>query len=334
MINQELSPAWITWIQQNLAIKVAPETIYDLMVQNHLDPDEARTAIRILSAVPAGSSDEAAAAKQQRYYSSVMKKYLSIQEQDPDYTVIKKISSPGREEFFHEYWTRSRPVVIKGIADAWPARTKWTFDYLKSNFADEEIEIQADRENDQFYEINSVSHRQKIKLGDFVDMIVNSDGTNNFYMTANNHAIGKTKLQSLLDDTGDMPAYASKPERVGFWHLWVGPKGTKTPLHHDENGLLHLQLKGRKTWKFISPLDAPNIYHRVAVFSNVDIYNLDFEKYPAMQDVKILEVTVEEGEAMFLPQGWWHAVEALDHSISLAMVAFDWPNHWRLDYPN
>lgn len=333
MITQELSPAWITWIQQNLAIKVDPQTIYDLMVQNHIDADEARTAIKVLSAVPASGSD-VDAAKQQRYYSSVMKKYLSIQEQDPEYTVIKKIPSPSKEEFFHEYWTRNRPVVIQGIADNWPARTKWTFDYLKQNFADAEIEIQADRESDQYYEINSVAHRKKVQLGDFVDMIVNSTSSNNFYMTANNHAIANTKLRALLDDTGDMPAYASKPERVGFWHLWVGPKGTKTPLHHDENGLLHLQLKGRKTWKFISPLDAPNIYHRVAVFSNVDIYNLDFEKYPAMQNVKILEVTVEEGEAMFLPQGWWHAVEALDNSISLAMVAFEWPNHWRLDYPN
>ena len=226
-------------------------------------------------------------------------------------------------------------MVIRGIADDWPALTKWNFEYFKSNFGDIEIEIQEDRDADEYYEINSVSHRKKTSLKDFIDRIQNSGpGTNNFYMTANNHAIAHTPLQTLLEDTGFMPAYAAKPERVGFWHLWMGPKGTKTPLHHDENGLLHLQIKGRKTWKFISPLEAPNIYHRVAVFSNVDIYNLDLEKYPLMKEVKILEVTVEEGEAMFLPQGWWHAVEALDNSISLAMVAFEWPNHWKLDYPN
>lgn len=40
------------------------------------------------------------------------------------------------------------------------------------------------------------------------------------------------------------------------------------------------------------------------------------------------ELVVEAGEALFLPAGWWHQVDALSPSISVTVLEFAWPNDY------
>jgi hypothetical protein len=69
------------------------------------------------------------------------------------------------------------------------------------------------------------------------------------------------------------------------------------------------------------------------VFSEVDLFNIDYGKFPDMRYVKVMEVVVEPGETVFLPVGWWHAVESLDRSISTSFNNFLFPNNWIFKNP-
>ena len=40
------------------------------------------------------------------------------------------------------------------------------------------------------------------------------------------------------------------------------------------------------------------------------------------------EVELSPGQALFIPAGWWHEVDALDVSISLSVTAFARPNRY------
>ena len=47
----------------------------------------------------------------------------------------------------------------------------------------------------------------------------------------------------------------------------------------------------------------------------------------------VINPTIGPGEAIFLPVGWWHHVEALDVSISMSFTNFDADNDFVSDYP-
>lgn len=323
---------WTAWTATNLAKGVSPLKLVTTMVENSVPEAEAFTCVSTVLASPFFLDLSKLDQKLQKAY-SILQILQRLKEQTPDYGIIKKIDPPTMDEFVKDYWTACYPVVIKGLTADWPARTKWSLEWIRHNFGDEMIEIQEGRDNDPEFELNSLSLKKKCTLGDFIQRIFDCESSNDFYMTANNHSLEHTRLGEMMNDIGTLPEYINGALTTGYWHLWMGPKGTRTPLHHDENALLHTQLAGRKKWYFIPPYELPNVYNTRGVFSEVDIFNIDYTKFPEMQSVKILEVVVEPGETMFLPVGWWHAVESLDRSISTSFINFNLPNNWIFKNP-
>ena len=60
----------------------------------------------------------------------------------------------------------------------------------------------------------------------------------------------------------------------------------------------------------------------------------DLNRYPDFAQVKVLDVIVEPGEAMFLPLGWWHQVTALDLSLSFSFSNPAVPNSFSYRNPD
>ena len=71
-----------------------------------------------------------------------------------------------------------------------------------------------------------------------------------------------------MDDLGTLPSICDPARLAGAAFFWVGPGGTNTPLHHDTVMLFHAQIIGRKRWRFISPLETPNLYNYNSVGGN------------------------------------------------------------------
>jgi hypothetical protein len=55
--------------------------------------------------------------------------------------------------------------------------------------------------------------------------------------------------------------------------------------------------------------------------------NPDLNRYPMFKSATVLDVVLAPGELLFIPIGWWHWVQALDVSISLAFQSFAVPGH-------
>ena len=143
----------------------------------------------------------------------------------------------------------------------------------------------------------------------------------------------RPEFMSLLDDIGSLPDFCDRPAMSRSASLWVGPAGTRTPLHHDTLMLLHTQVVGRKRWRFVSPLSGPRVYNDFDVYSPVDFDKLDLARFPEAAKVKVLDVVVEPGETMFLPLAWWHQVSSLDVSLSFSFTNLDVPNHFVYQNP-
>jgi ribosomal protein L16 Arg81 hydroxylase len=325
----ELDKSWIEWVAHNAAAGVQPKDLIAAMLKCGAEKDSARILVEWVTSNPLITAVQTMHKKHEKL-ASIMRSLNAVQQQAAN---IQKVDTPDEDAFYQKYWCQNQPAVFKGMVDDWQAMTKWTMPFLLDNFGDCLIEIQENREKDPNYEINSINHKKKVTVREFIHR-VGEGPSNDFYMTANNHIFETKEMGALLHDIGSVPPYIAPPkERDKSWFLWVGPAGTVTPLHHDENIIFHTQIKGRKKWKLISPMDTPNLYNHKAVFSEVDLFNIDYNKFPLMRGVQIAELVVEPGETLFLPLGWWHGVEALEPSISVSSTAFKYPNHWKFNNP-
>jgi ribosomal protein L16 Arg81 hydroxylase len=194
------------------------------------------------------------------------------------------------------------------------------------------VEVQFGRDADPQYELNSIAHKRQMPFGEYVEMVRNCGASNDFYMTANNDSKNREALKELWEDVGGLPDYLDEdPERRGFF--WFGPQGTITPFHHDLTNNFMAQIIGRKHVKLIAPWELAKVYNHRHCFTQVDAKAIDLKRFPAMADVKIHDVVLAPGEILFLPVGWWHHVEALDISVTLASTNFLWDNDFYSHYP-
>jgi hypothetical protein len=328
-----ISRDWALWVSENMLRGCTNESMLQTMKAAGVDPMAAAHSIQDIQASPI---IEAARRHQQITHKleSIMLNHCKLQQYDPQYAVVERRKGLTEKELFEDYFLANRPVIVTDMADNWPAMKKWSPQYLKTQFGDVEVEVQYGRGNDQNYEQNKLKYRRKMSLGAFVDAVQAAGASNDLYMTANNEALKTGPLASLLKDIGPLPPYLV-PERLNLdTFLWFGPAGTVTPLHHDTVHLFHLQVVGRKRWRFISPMQTPLVYNFNQVFSQVDLEAPNLARFPLFAKTTIVDAVVEPGEAIFLPLAWWHHVRSMDTCISLSFSNLRLPSTFEYQNPS
>jgi hypothetical protein len=226
------------------------------------------------------------------------------------------------DDFLGRYYSASRPVVIEGAIEDWPARTRWTPDYLKRKVGKARVEYQAGRDGDPDFELYKDRHKESGPFDAFIDRIRRPG--NDAYLTAYNSATNRSALRALDRDLGALDDYLTP----GHGMIWIGPGGTFTPLHFDLTNNLIAQVVGTKDLLLVPPSETPKMYNRRHVFSDVrdlaDAARLD--ACPLARDVRSYAVELKPGDILYVPVGWWHQVRARDFSVTLTHTNFRWPN--------
>lgn len=97
-----------------------------------------------------------------------------------------------------------------------------------------------------------------------------------------------------------------------FVRIWINEPGDRTLLHIDANGLFafNLQLKGQKLWKIYPPTTEFKMYS----FTNIPHLKYNECDLPSPLKSKEVTFTLNEGEMIFLPAYWYHAVAVANES--------------------
>jgi len=229
-----------------------------------------------------------------------------------------------REQFtrdeFQTYRANSRPVIISGLMKHWPAR-RWSPRYLQEVCGDTVVQVLANRASHADYETHYDRHRTEMLFGDYVDFVVAHPMSNDIYLHAQNGFMQTDAGKRLYPDLPPFD-YIDPSRMEGNTFLWFGPGDTLTSLHHDDCDILFVQVYGRKRWTVISPRQKHLLYNNVAVFSDVDADKPDLSKHPLYRFVGASSFVLNPGEALLLPDKWWHHVRSLDVSISLSFTNF------------
>ena len=323
--TRPLDEEWAQRLLHGSLQRRAPEAMLAEATQAGIHPGQAQAFIANL---PANPIYKAAESMRDRYdrFAREMHNVQAVFESAPNYTHVEKRSRVSREEFVERYVRGCRPVVLTDLARDWPAMKRWSFDEFKRRYGAMTVQVQAGRESDENFEVNKANHKRDTNFAAFLDRVSMSGPTNDEYLTANNELLRRPEFQGLLSEVGPLPDICDPAALSRSSSLWIGPAGTRTPLHHDTLMLLHTQIVGRKRWRFVSPLSGPNLYNDYDVYSPVDFENLDLQRFPKAADVKVLDVVVEPGETVFLPLAWWHQVTSLDKCISLSLTNMAVPN--------
>ncbi len=312
---QTLAFEWRVWAADNLLRGVPREQVLSGLLAGEVPPDEARARVNELERSPAFIA-ASALARRLRQLELVLELQARVAEEAPEPGIERCREALPAARFYQRYYAGNTPVLLECFAADWPALTRWRPAYFKTRFGAVEIEVASRRESRPDPDINFTAHRETLTMADYVDRVLASGPSNDLYAIANNRNTARPQLQPLWDDIRPPPGYLDTSRLAGSSALWFGPAGTLTPLHHDTSNILFVQILGRKR-VFLGPPRS-----RALLESARGLYNhADCERLSAAQRraAGVIELTLEPGETLFIPVGWWHQVRALDLSISLAL---------------
>ncbi len=231
-----------------------------------------------------------------------------------------------RRDFIHEYLIPLRPVIIEDSVRHWKARD-WTPEWFKATHGNKLVRVED----------------QPTRLGDFIDEVRASSEQRPARYLRNVDV--PTAFPELLADVSPEMPYAMPdrlrtrllpkhfPQESHFLDLFIGGPGSGFPyLHYDVHHLLSYltQIYGEKEFLLFAPDQGKYLYPDVETpdHSTVETpMTPDYAKFPLFKQAQATRFTLEPGDTLFMPCGWWHTTRMLSVSITLGydqLCAANW----------
>jgi hypothetical protein len=301
----------------------APEAVAALLVEHGIDKHQAKRRVVEAAQDPLVAAGLARARRAEKL-ACLFTAFARQLRQSPiaEGVPVEDRISPAR--FYENYYYANRPVVIRGLMENWPALRRWSPAHFADRFGDETIEVTAEREGDPHFEDNFSDHRRRMTMSQLVDAVTQGRG-NDVYLVAKNRLLEQEPFTSLLEDISYPAGILTTGSAAVAPRMWFGGAGTVTPLHHDASNILFGQVYGRKLVRLIPPYEIDNIYNDRTCFSDIDLDDVDYVRFPQFRHVTVVQAVVDPGDFLLFPVGWWHQVRSLEISISLSFQNFAVP---------
>ncbi len=225
---------------------------------------------------------------------------------------VLNYSEISPKSFERDFIRSNKPAIIKGILDHNPEASSWTLNTFYERLGNHSIDVYDDRiKNGTSY----ISTHQSVPMSTMLDLIKNNESSH-LRMFVNPILKKDKELYNELNCPDFFKGALQLPNL-----LFIGGKGCVVPLHYDfmlDDGLL-THFFGRKDVILIEN-NQSNFLYRLP-FNTTSLLNLfepDYEKYPGLKKVKGYKVTLNHGDTLFIPSGYWHQLKYVDGSMSIA----------------
>lgn len=237
---------------------------------------------------------------------------------------VDTVNAISEADFRKDYYDSMKPLVIRDLAKAWPAYTKWNWDYFNDIVGDVEVGVYNNIKSDAYTPVNKADGY--MKFGEYLDMVKKGPvGLRIFLFNIFQHA-----PEIVSDFT--WPEALMKGFVKRYPMLFVGGAGSVTHMHFDIDlsHILHTQFAGRKRVLLFPYQEQFKLYRKpyeVLSFANFENYfdpaqsKLDTREFPAVETAQGYEVILGHGDTLFMPAGYWHHMEYLDSGFAMSLRA-------------
>lgn len=247
---------------------------------------------------------------------------------------VADLTSP--DAFLRDIAQRCRPVVIRGLASAWPAvraaqgSAREFHDYLSRFNGGGEVEafIGEPRIEGKYYYSDDLKGfnftRTRMRFADAIERIVSTSGAGERSMY-----VGSLPTEHYL------PGFAAE-NRLPMLDPGIAPRiwlghASNVSAHYDTMDNVACVVAGERRFTlfapdtigrlYIGPIDYTMAGQPVSLAASAPP---DDEEYPLFREVRqqALVAKLYPGDAIYVPKLWWHQVEALG-SVN-ALVNYWW----------
>ena len=235
---------------------------------------------------------------------------------------LPRVRNLDRRTYFKEFVRKSHPVVFEGAAAGWECCRKWSFDWIKERFGDDDVLLVDHAEQDRNPLAAPVEY---LTLADLINGIdKGSMKYARFHPLLQRHP----ELRQDIDQTWLSEHLTNRRTSwMHFYTLFLGGQGTDTAIHNAGNENIFVQIAGQKKWRFY-PVEHTPIFDPVA---NRSMYKYtkyhpdspDFERFPMARHMDYYETVLQPGDVLYNPPYYWHHVSNPVRSIG---VGCRWSN--------
>jgi histone arginine demethylase JMJD6 len=211
-------------------------------------------------------------------------------------------------QFHKDIEVLARPVLFRRGAIDWPARTKWTPDYLAKIIGKDDVKTSMIPYGDLDGVAEKTLSVKEFFAGMFESGKTNLTGPPPPYLF-DRDIMGKSHTKQLGGDMFLPSAFADL--HIRSVQLIVGPEGSGSPVHFH-TGAFNAVLFGRKRW-FLHPPSTAYWANKPAL-----PWLMDGDAHGVGVD-QPLECMQHPGDVLYVPPQWGHAVINVEDVVAVAM---------------
>lgn len=221
------------------------------------------------------------------------------------------------KEFQEEWVARNNPCLVKGIIKHWPAVKKWREkDYWMSTCGNPQVEIfpHLNHASRDFIKAEKMTFHNAIdRLFQNKDHVFSMPSTE---ITESNGFAGLLKDMAGFSCLPDSP----RPRVYNRTRFFMYRRASTAWHYHGVDETLMCQVNGAKSVALFPP-DIPRAKY-VTEFLDKELH-LKGQKLDKSIELRPMITRVDEGDALYIPPYWHHAVVPTDGEIGFTL-AFCW----------
>jgi hypothetical protein len=106
-----------------------------------------------------------------------------------------------------------------------------------------------------------------------------------------------------------------------YFNAYMSPDGQGFTLHIDDHPVFIFQIEGVKRWWISSGIGVPDPIRGFSFPPDRDVLKVPWGTFCRPDETEFLEITLEPGDALYLPAGVWHKARAIGFSLALTMAS-------------